>query len=234
MKKQLLYSSLATIIFIPTLGFFTDDSAKAAEVPIAHSEESALTNSGTVTHNGTMYMYSVLEDDSIKKVTVSDGKEKQVAEYNKENDKLFLNGDQVDSEVQGFINQVAQEQQINTNDNSMTIQGYGDVPSGYKYKKGSTIKGKFGFINATFASIFAILVASSVLKTFPAKAITGIASAIIGAISSSSFSVYWTRKTYTKVKGKYKRTGWQLRIYRDSKRKKLIHKEWASVGSGSI
>ncbi|WP_343310216.1 hypothetical protein AAHT65_00005 (plasmid) [Bacillus atrophaeus] len=225
MKKQLLYSSLATIIFIPTLGFFTDDSAKAAEVPIAHSEESGLTNSGTVTHNGTMYMYSVLEDDSIKKVTVSDGKEKQVAEYNKENDKLFLNGDQVDSEVQGFINQVAQEQQINTNDNSN---------SGYKYKKGSTIKGKFGFINATFASIFAILVASSVLKTFPAKAITGIASAIIGAISSSSFSVYWTRKTYTKVKGKYKRTGWQLRIYRDSKRKKLIHKEWASVGSGSI
>ncbi|WGD91540.2 hypothetical protein P5629_00180 (plasmid) [Bacillus subtilis] len=232
--KKLIYSALATIIFIPSLSFFTDDSAKAAApTPVVQSEE--FNDSGTFTHNGHMYTYSISENDDMRKVTVSDDDEKSVAEYDKKTNKMYANGEQLDAEVQDFFKELANEEQININDDTLlTIQGYGDVPSGYKYKKGSTIKGSFAFVNASFSVVLAVIAASSIVKNFAWGSIVGIASAIISAITTPSFSVYWTRKTYTKTKGKNKRTGWQLRIYRDSKRKKLIHKEWASIGSGAI
>nr|WGD91541.1 hypothetical protein P5629_00185 [Bacillus subtilis] len=94
----------------------------------------------------------------MRKVTVSDDDEKSVAEYDKKTNKMYANGEQLDAEVQDFFKELANEEQININDDTLlTIQGYGDVPSGYKYKKGSTIKGDFAFVNASFSVVLAVI-----------------------------------------------------------------------------
>ncbi|KAA6450430.1 hypothetical protein VSK91_06595 [Bacillus swezeyi] len=231
--KKLLYSGLATIIFIPCLAYTSDGSTvKATEISQGTSETTLLDQDlGTFTHEGTTYTYTIVEDNNKREVSLNNGQTTDTAVYDKTNNKLFLNGQEVDSETKAFVDEISQD---GNNSGQFSIQGYGDVPSGYKYVKGSTVKGSWAFVNAGLLSVIAIIAASSLTKNFTWRAITGIASAIIGTISTPSFSIYWTRKTYKKKKGKKTATGWQLRIYRDSKRKKLIHKEWAAIGPSSI
>lgn len=226
--KKLLYTGLATIVFIPCLSFTNvENKANASEIsksqevsaPIHHD------NLGTFTHEGTTYTYAITEDSDQREFTISDGTSSETAKYDKTNNKVYLNDKEIDSEMKTLVENLEPE---------ISTMGYGDIPSGYKYVKGSTIDGSFALVNAGILSIIAVVGAAVAFKNFTMGALIGIANAIVGSIQSTFFSIYWTRKTYKKKQGKYKRTGWQIRIYRDSQFKKLIHKEWTSIGDGAI
>lgn len=60
--------------------------------------------------------------------------------------------------------------------------------------------------------------------------IVGSAPAIIGAITTPSFSVYWTRKNTQKLRGNIKGLNGSLEFIETAK----FHKEWASIGDGAI
>lgn len=232
--KKLLYTGLATLVFIPCLSF-THAESKVNASEIKKSQEVSAPihqdNLGTFTHEGTTYNYAIIEDSTQREVTISNGKSSETAKYDKASDKIYLNDKEIKSELKTLVKDITQDQKL---PGEISTMGYGDIPSGYKYVKGSTIDGSFGFVNAGVLSILAVLGAAAAFKNFKMASLVGIASAIVGSINSTIFTIYWTRKTYKKKQGKYKRTGWQLRIYRDSNFKKLIHKEWSSIGDGAI
>lgn len=223
MKKILLMLSVSILFFITPLQSYAALSSPSPSVPKTEATE----DSHTFELEGKVYTLTlVTEEDTQTAYIEHENGEVESVSYNQSKDELRFNGELADTELFVEMKEAANELGGSDEELSSELSSQIETFSNYNWKHVKSYKNSFN------VKLFTVLAITGVILLLPtgtgavagavltAKVISVLASAIFSASQQSKY--YYTFDTYYSPLNGYYNNKFVLRVYKDSKRTKLI------------
>lgn len=223
MKKILLMLSVSILFFITPLQSYAALSSQSPLVPKTEATE----DSHIFELEGKVYTLTlVTEEDTQTAYIEHENGEVESVSYNQSKDELRFNGELADTELFVEMKETANELGGSDEELSSELSSQIETFSNYNWKHVKSYKNSFN------VKLFTVLAITGVILLLPtgtgavagavltAKVISVLASAIFSASQQSKY--YYTFDTYYSPLNGYYNNKFVLRVYKDSKRTKLI------------
>lgn len=223
MKKILLMLSVSILFFITPLQSYAALSSPSPSVPKTEATE----DSHTFELEGKVYTLTlVTEEDTQTAYIEHENGEVESVSYNQSKDELRFNGELADTELFVEMKEAANELGGSDEELSSELSSQIETFSNYNWKHVKSYKNSFN------VKLFTVLAITGVILLLPtgtgavagavltAKVISVLASAIFSASQQSKY--YYTFDTYYSPLNGYYNNKFVLRVYKDSKKTKLI------------